>query len=1543
MSDGSSKGPVKQDKGNNKIIAGGLIIIIAVAAVAIYLSKQKEKPSPTYPQQVSRKQIRKRAHFPKTPIKSANKITPKKFSVPPPETSRYSRKLPRYVNEYLKRYEQTVQTNNWKELAKWAYSKGLLVEAYQALLNTDTHLYNFPFHRRSFLVFKSEDEKFILISQSEFEKRYAKKSNTPLTQLNKLKNELNNKTFGKGISSQVYLATLLIQVDTPRGRQLYQEYIKIPGFYQILARELRRRFLTDCEDKVWQARWYDCGPMNLWLMEQLIQLDVSKVKMLGTKSIKSTHRKKRRRQGPPPGAYPEPGPTPGPEFGFQYPSRGRRRVSISQKEQLIFDHKTLIMKLLARRGGIVSSYLIAKLINTDKDQIIYKGIQNGIFDSSILARYTGIYSNLLVPAFRTLISKHQSSQTEWETIAEILSYMHNPQATYIILSSANKKGFILSRKIIENILVDGDEYVLRTIVPFIEAKKTKHFNIEQLFFTWATPAKSEMSIWKLLGLGTNKRKRQKQTRKYYEQPGMPYPEPPRRRYSHRRTPKTQTKTPERGWPVEYTINKSFDKDDIILFLKRIGRIKGEQKQTKSTKRKHYYPHQYSQDTSLDINALKKSALRCLISIKGAKISNYYRSLINDTTVGELARLGLCILNDKKSCPLLLQHFWKHPFEISKLIEEKTKSTSAGNIPEIVKVLPGKISVPLGTGGLARCGVSAREALIYFDYAEAGEAFISALGEFIVRREPYDNPALIASAACQIIEAIGRWKPPDSIRTLADLIASASDFGLRGKIRTRSGKANIMLATMVRAKALDVLGKIGDKEAINIILQLAQYEREDAYLAVAAKIALAKRGVSEAADLLVTTLDPKYQPPYSKKTNISQIIQQINPSLKSEADIALLGLSKIQLQPYLVGKVFKIIDTLGQPAEKTKPNYKLQEKIILSLLSKEQPEVMSKLIEMLQQDDKKYYWNNLDQKEEDLALANLLRILYQKPKHPHPDQVVEFVKTILLRKEKLIIKNANITNWKPEQYLATLTGQISLGRQAPIYIQPSLPKIRKGHLPLELSETDIIALPSKRKRRKKFKISNVSATAIVPIKFNFFIDSLNLSPQNEEESSSQTDKLAIKILKQLPHPIENLKKMNSLSFYKFICAYEAYKTSPSPQAQSNLVNIMKKWSSKPQEQALIFLGLENLAKTSDFKLIAPIGKAYSSASKEILRRKLLDIALYLAINTLESQLTGKTRILNTPSALESNILPWENAVENALYTDETDEFMVILFSIHSRFTKCIDWMDKIVESQYKNNQPVSEKAITTTIDILSKINPSGNDSLLNFYYNILTYKKEEKEEKKEKRTQQIGQRTRTKTKIIIQEYLYSSSAPMVITSIGNLKGIDRIKALKKVISIRPDLMGLASVEIYKINTEEGKKYIKQTISSCKKLPILIPQAEIILDYLITHPSKFSKEMIVKSIVKGPSALAQGTIQLLSKRYETKSLPKNIDIITLTVQILQKLSTYTTRNQETTSTMEKAIAFAKSLNNPELKRLVEKIEKQLERKKQRRHRTTRRRKR
>ena len=288
----------------------------------------------------------------------------------------------------------------------------------------------------------------------------------------------------------------------------------------------------------------------------------------------------------------------------------------------------------------------------------------------------------------------------------------------------------------------------------------------------------------------------------------------------------------------------------------------------------------------------------------------------------------------------------------------------------------------------------------------GDAFAVSLDAFIDHSGRWTNPEKVASTVGTLIEAISERSPSKGEAILTKLLKTAGDFGLHSEATTGSASQN-SLAEKVRLQAIAALGKIGSSESIRLILQFADDNRSNPNIEVAARFALARRGVNEAAGLFLDQLDPAVKNKIGNSArSIPDAISRIDPSIKNEDDIALLGLSRVKLDDFEVERVIGLIQTLGKKDYSGSSTIPLQRRLFLSLLESGQGAVLSQLTPLIAKipagdvGQDIYYWNQCTSNEQEELFSEMLLSLAKQSTFDEENATVSFLFAILHRQENI---------------------------------------------------------------------------------------------------------------------------------------------------------------------------------------------------------------------------------------------------------------------------------------------------------------------------------------------------------------------------------------------------------------------------------------------------------------------------------------------------------------------------------------------------------------
>jgi hypothetical protein len=1479
-----------------------------------------------------------------------------------PEISKNHRDLVAAAQEYLVRYNQSANPQKLAELGRWAYEHGLYVEAIN-LFSMENHppragsIYN-----TRFLYLDPEKKTWKLISQVDFEKNLPAQTSSQMGLARKAATRLEQLKSGSGSSNQSELASLLVLVDTPNGRLLYKEAIKDKGFYSLLIRAMKRTFLNNVSSEtIWQTSWLRAQPMNLWLIEQMIDLDPSVFT-----SVDNEEGKKETTN--PPGMA-----GPGmPPVGMMGPGMGPGMGPAPNMKPLPgLAHRLLILQLLARRGGMVSATLIGKLIENDKDSTILNGIIQGQVDVNLLSRFTGIYAEPLVDAFAKSISSFSGQQSDWLAIAKVLADRNNDRAAALVFSSAGSN-MILSKELVFSLAAGGNRYAIENLGNFIKTSRIQDIDVNALFQFWTeiSPT-SGKSLWRMFGQLLPKMSAAGADHTNNEpvgqpiagpagmgpgtyppgmippaggpmppggmppggMPGMPGPigMPPGMAQGG-----TQDVTKTFGWPVERTFVSGINKQAVIDFLKILGDITADASALKNTQNVPPYGPNGPMGFGTTITAIdnagkarvKRSAMQCLISLNDPSLGDYFRKKIDDAVAGDYARLGLCILHDQESCGDLLTYFWKHPLEINQI-----PATTQGETVQPVSASAGKIGVPLDSAGLAMCGVSAREALIYFDYRQASEAFMASLGTFLTHKDAYDEPEKVANAACDLIEAIGRWTPPNAASMLADLIESTSDFGLRDANRSESTGSNPM-ATKVRMNALGVLGVIGDQESMNVILRIATYSRPDELLGVAAKIALAKRGFDEAGGLFLDMLDPAIRSKTENiQSSITDQISRIDPSIKSADDIALLGLSRVKLNDIQVERAMGLIKTLGKPEYAGSGSVPLQQRMFLSLLESGHGTVLMKLAELVgripsqksnqQSDNDPYYWNRQSNSDRDKSFLEMIQALTKHTSFEDEKAVVAFVTSVLRREEAVLVPNReSLEQWDPLQYIVQFDRNSSFNINPGMFMQPGV-----GGVP---------GLPGSKQQTDKTN------------RYQLDIRFRTISEQNSDQTPQKAAIEGMKLVARLKEAATYFAGMRELNYFRYLADFMLWQDG-NAEGGEELSKLLAAENQSKLDTYLKFLAIEQLQRSENPELMILFAGVLADSSDLLTRAKVGDAAMYIAIETWRERMLGKSFLLSNPQQTARIADGWAPVMDGKKYDWALANRLIVALAPLQVDVRVLKWMSDLVRNQYSKNEPVAESSLGNAVEMLRLLVPQGNTDLLNFYTTVLslTYDPNKAEQAAKKTSEAMvatggkrdmmpgpgmlsptmnrGQITGSRNKPIPA---YTSIGPAIIQAIGAMTIPESQSALVQLARSRQDLLGLIAVNVYPKDEKQGLSLFRQLLNDSGKKTELAEQARMSAAFLLKTSEPAAMDLLFRVLPKTDATTAGDALRMLTEMNNEGKLPTDFDVKQATRSLLQGLTTEIRGRRDMVSVLEQAIKFGESFSDSDIDRVIERARKTLE---------------
>jgi len=1642
MAQANDQGKGASAQKRNIVLLGGIIVAVVAVAVVLVLTQRKSSGTDdtrTSPQRSTaaradrgtRRRPGRARRAAQRPAAGAQK--PFKLQdapAVPPET----RKLYQAAEQYIRRYEQAATTNQgWHELSQWANHHGLFVEAYHCarLAGGFTTGAKWGIHNTRMLLPTEEEQGWELTTQQDFEANYAVKHRFSAGfNRRQLIEQLKQLKPGGGSANQSRIAALLLQIDCPEGRKLYADTIKLPGFYRILVRAIRQSYLggIKAEQECWTGSWYQSPPMNLWLIQQLLSFSP---KEPGKDAEKKSKQDARRTRGRGPGAR-RPGlggpmgdPFDDDMFGPPGMRPGRRgktaQISLSSL------HKLLMLRVLARRGGVVSAKLMGDLLNSDKDGEIFKGIASGQIPPELFTRFTGIFAEPLVEAAATALDKHRSNGEEWSVLAEMMGRLLNDRIAHKVFASVESSAMPIDDAVAFPLAASGQGYILRNLLGLAGAGKLTGLNLPALFMLWTEGEGPETrSFWDWVGgflplIGPGKselmpsgRRPGRRMRMPVGPPGMgpmdmddefgpgmfgpPGQRPGRLDRSPKRfrIPKSKIlrrRRPSRGtgkgsdqlrWPVRRKFRNLVDADAAREFLMGLGKLgpgsaKALERPTgrrgpagRPVGRPSTGGRGRSSVQRQGPQKLKYDAVRALASLYETRLNNYYRTLISDPDVGDLARLALCLIEDSGSCEKLKEQFSqaasKHPFGLD--------AADAGNDIK-AKVLPGKVAVPVDTFGLADAGITAREALIYFDYSPAAEPFLSVLGQLITNTELFEEPERVVAGICEVIEAVGRWAPSDSTVPLADLIESTGDFGLRGYTRSSRAVRNAgQYATQVRRKALEVLGRIGDEESMNVILRLAMYEDQDPELLVSARVALAKRGYpGEALDLFIDILDPEKasQPMVSRNTRgSSQLISKLDPNLKDMTDVALLAVGRTKMTGYQISRILKVMRTLGQQRRRTsRGKGDLQELLVLKLLENADPGLLTGLAAAVRQPPltgrgrsavtDPFYWNRARGQTQDQAFLKMIQTLAQHESFEDEHAVAMFAKAIIAREEQNLLPGYDeLSRWKLEDYLLTFgegrrfasPRRMRLG-PGPLMDDmddmPTMPMgpgrslrpapFGMGQLPMPMGR---LGRPRSRRPGRRDQAQPSGPQLDLSVKK---LERLDKVPQDAALA-------AIELIKKLKGARSYLYGFNEFSFYKCHALLARLKLGDTDAAEG-LISYFAAASSTPADDYAMVLALEQLEQQGGLELLKILGKsAQQSTGNRQLR--LADAAIVTIKKLWEHQMAGTDKTLADKEAVAEISAEWKKLAQPETISRELADRIVVILSACQVDPEAVEVIDDLLRQFAGKSQPIAEQAVGLAVQILTGLNPSGNPALVGFYKTILTLTTKEQTDRDRPRRmlgqgqnwerasrfgvasgrQRQGRRQRRprsgrRAATAATSFAYVEIGPMVISALQAMDSPESNRAVEQLGRTRQDLLGYIAIGKYQNDQTAGRQFMMQILTRSPKERILAVPARVILEFLGTQINPANLELMTAAVIKGSPEVADaalGVLDGLAKTGARTGATPAVDLTPTVKAVLKGLAAQATNFTKKRTAVDRAMKLAAQFTgDQEIAELLDQMEK------------------
>ena len=1503
----------------NMILLGITLIVIAIIAIVYYLAVSGKTSSPVTGQTAQSSDTQGSADLLSDKRKaSGGKAGAKTVKLPElPKISTETQRILTGSEEYLVKYEQAAAGNmSWQDLAVWAEDNGLFVEAYHCLelAEKSNPSKRWKTHDNLFLVETRKGHR--LMTNGEFERKLAIRPTLHRhASLAEMRAELDKMEAPVGPASQSRAASLLVRVDTTHGREIYLETIKDPNFYSYLARALNQTFFAGLpEGREAMASWYHCTPMNLWLIRQLITYEPHEEAVQ-----KSRQRIPRRGMGGP-GLPMDPDMMPvGPGFGFH--ESDLMWTGLKTPLDTLAEHKLLLYRLLARRGGVVSGKIIGELLAHDEKGDLAKALSVNALPPDFLNRFAGIYSEPMSDSFAKTLSKIKPASDEWLMASKIGGQLNNPRIAHAILDKLNNLKKPIEGDLGVLLAAGGEPYTLSQLVTFANAEMLTDFSLPTVIGIWSDQTlQQRRTFWDWLGKFVPFAK-QKPAPTDIPTEDMTLPELPEFSGSEGMPPGMELTpmnmmrmgqglrpstpdTPTQGWPFRVEFITEIDHAAISEFLKDLGRIPVQEKtadtSAKSSERSRRRSPSIQTSSASDDNneTLKLDAIRVLASLYDKNLADYFHELIADPVAEEMATLALCIINDNTTADKLLEQFVKQsstkPFGLS---------FNRENLQERPTVSPGKLSVPLTEYGMAKCGLTTREALIYFDHADAGAAFLSAIQLLSSNKDTLDHPELIVEGSSQAITSIERWRPEGAAHALADVIESTGDFGLKGAGGQGSTTKATPYAVQVRQKALEVLGQIGDEDSIEIILRIATYGQDTPELFVAARLALARRGVPQALYLALNELDPNVEESNTGKSarrNMDDYVKALDPKLQSMADVALLAISQTSMTDEQIRRVFELLNRIDEnPDSRAGRQNNLQQSLTVKLIENGDPKLLRGLAELIvripivgtsdqrrQENKDPYYWNRLDAKQQDQAFLEMIQALGRHVSRSSPDAVFILAKAIMYREEtNLLPDDRNAGNFKPESYLIKFSGSAS----------EAFSKLREEStgfdgMPMRPDDMmdfgpggpmgipgDMPGMPQHSRNRNRSSRRDGTPMRIpmpqameVPAIMNIDQKRYDTSRTAPQQAAMQ----ALKLIASLENADQFLSLLDDMRFYRF-GAYSELTRLGYPEAVDNIIDALSEPSMNNADMLLRFLALQQIEASEQITMLPVLGKAVRNTSDETLKLRQADAAMMLVKSLLEKQMAGSYNALTDIRKIIDVSAIWQQLAEKYPSSTELANREVVILAGCQANVNAVNAIRFVIRDRIKNNDPVSEQAIAFAIQIISALNPTGNAEIVQLYKDILSYEIPTSDARRSSGKTRAPSRT-PQGRNAAKQYVYADIAQFVIEALGSMGAVEAKDALSQLSATRIDLIGHIATILYDDTPTKARQLMNQAISRAERDPEAAVSAYVALAFIADKPGPDNFELLSRAIVNGDETLAETALDII-KTWAQDNPPESSETI------------------------------------------------------------------
>jgi len=1513
--------PVQEKKSQKKnivllgVIVGSLVLIAVLVIVFAGGSGTKPLPAPMAREPVARtgdetassgdQRVQRSQGI--SPRSDRSTPTPPARPIvlsPPPPPSAADQKLYSAATDYLSRYDLAVQSGTgWAELSRWAVENGLYVEAYHCARYAGTptsttadqeiNVLNTPI-----LISEpagqpggsprggDEAENWQIIDQKTFEKKYTLKSRSSESfSREQLVSQLEKLQPGDSSAAQSGIAALLVQVDSPHGRELYKELIGKPNFYDILVRAMRRAYFSDLpEEQAAKASWFHCPPINLWLVRQLI-------------------------------AYAPSGGNPvAPVAPAQPTGTGQPQPSASA------GHKLLVLRVLARRGGIIGAQLTGDLLQSDADGSISQALASGTLSPEIFARLTGAYAEPLIKPLGQALQKQSSQPEARSAMARLTSRLFNPRAASEVFVSAQQANLSLDAKTAFFLASSGEEYAIQNLLMFAQAGKLTWLDVPAVIELWTDKGQAaDRSFWNrltkfvpILGRSTRPQPTGQSDSNATGLPGQPIsPFPTANPYGQQQEQASR--------PVERSFKKTVAVEAAKQLLMGLGQLPAAAEGPTGVSPQGYPGRPQvapaAGPTGQTPQQLKRDAVRTLVSLYDKKLSPYYLSLLSDPSVAGFARLGLCLINERNAVGNLITQFQAEvndpPFGLSSADDDPKTEGSAG-----------KIAVLLDAHGLATAGITTRDALVYFDNPQAAGAFHSALTKLIANQTPLSNPEAVVKGANQVMLALGRWQGSAIARALEDLIGSTGNFGLGAEGGQAAYGQGSNPATQLRRRTLEVLGQIGDEPAMDVILNMATYGQDAPELCTAARLALAKRGYPLALDMFIDILDPDRKDAADARAQdpFQQALRQADPSLQSMSDVALIAIVRTRnMSDSQADRILRLVTSLGQPQGQSNSwqgKGDLQERLTLNLLENGHPRLLNGLAQIMRNappvlsspqraaSSAPYYWDRLDFQNQDKAFVAMIEALRKHGSFDDEQAVVELIKAIVTRQEV---------------YLLTRIYESSKDLGNDVMKFSDTVKFNTSVLAEnQAAQGGGSASPSAADRQRTGENTEQAPPQL---------DLPSASRRQLDTLPHLASLMGIDLVASFRSASAALKSFNDLQFFK--CpAFVARLHSGDVEATNDLLAYLANPASTNSDPRIRSLALELLEQQGGVEFLDLLGKIVQKSSDPVWQLRLADSAVLVTSKLWQDQMTGKNMVLSDTSRISPVSLGWRTLAQSSNVSQELANRLIIVLSACQADPDTLGAIQKLLRDQIGRGTPISEQAVGCMAQVLSGLVPTGNKDIVNLYEMILTTANRPAGRYARTAAGKTGQ---PPVQSQVGKFVYKNIAPLLISALAAMQSPESALVLQQMAKTRTDLLGEIAVTQYQTNPALARGLLKQAIFQSRTNPETAEQAKSALTRICAEPTNDSMDLVIKAIISGHQTVSDAALSQMDQWIANTNAAQAVDFKTairsMLISLVGQQNTEPGQFQRITDRVIKlATPFA---IDPDIARMIEQVEKAKER--------------